>query len=377
MVNSINTIMYNLDILNDRNTKVNHGLSTGEALEYGSDDSVRYNYILGIKNDINTYSSIESNINYNSAYSTSSDSALTEIKSTTEAIISEVIKANTDTSNDDDRLIISQQVEDYRDNLLSLANSSVNGQYLFSGINSDIQSFSQDETTGIISYESDNSLKSVNVEVNKYVPQGVNGIDVFYYTNQSVENGDSFTFQSNEIILDEDGNEWKLLDSDSDGISDGLFLNGDITSISMSTIDNADGTYSATNSTSLTVDIQHSIFDDLDDLIHALKLEDSSGNTITEEEAKIVLSQSLEKLNNSYTSQNMSHSIVGTRTNTINTYSDIVQSKLTNFAILEQEYEGSDLTALAIEAQSLENTYTALYSTINRVNNLSLVNFLN
>ena len=40
-------------------------------------------------------------------------------------------------------------------------------------------------------------------------------------------------------------------------------------------------------------------------------------------------------------------------------------------------YSAADLTALAIESQSLESTYTALYSTINKVNNLSLVKCYN
>ena len=40
MVNSISAIKYNLSILNERNSKVNTAMGTGEALEYGSDNSV-------------------------------------------------------------------------------------------------------------------------------------------------------------------------------------------------------------------------------------------------------------------------------------------------------------------------------------------------
>ncbi|WP_072680562.1 hypothetical protein [Arcobacter sp. LA11] len=376
MVNSINTIMYNLDILNDRNNKVNHGLSTNEALEYGSDDSIRYDYILGVKNDINIYTSINESINYNTAFNTSSDTALAEIKSVTESILSELIKANTDTTSDEGRVVIAGQVEDYKQSLLSLSNTSVDNQYLFSGVNTDINPFLEDETTGEISYQSDNSLKQVNVEENRYVSQGVNGIDVFYYTNNSVENTDGFTFSSNEIILDEDGNEWKLMDSNNDGTSDGLFLNGDITSSSMLVTDNGDGTFSAVNTSSRSLEIKHSIFDDLNEVISALKLEDEDGNTISKGDASVILSVTLENIDTAYDSQNISHSIVGTRTNTINTYQDIVQTKLTNLTILENEYASADLTALAVEAQALENTYSALYSTINRVNSLSLINYL-
>ena len=38
MVSSINTIMYNLELLNERNSKVTYGLRSNEALQEGSDD---------------------------------------------------------------------------------------------------------------------------------------------------------------------------------------------------------------------------------------------------------------------------------------------------------------------------------------------------
>ena len=376
MINSIDSIMYNLNILNERNTKVNYGLSTGESLQYGSDDALKYDYILKIEQDTNIYTSIQDGINYSNSFSTSSDTALAEIKTTTESIISEIIKANTDTTSDSEREIISSQIQDYKELLFSLANSDYNDDYLFSGTNSTAQAFLMDDTTGKVSYESDNSIKSLNVEKNRYVSQGVNGIDVFYYTNNSVEDTESFTFLSSEKIIDEEGNEWKLLDSDNDGIEDGLFLNADITSSSISVTLNSDGEFEAVNSSGTMFDVKHSVFDDLDDVINALNLKDSSGNSISSDESSSIISNSLANINDAYDAQNIAHSLVGTRTNTIDTYSTIIQSKLTNLAILENEYASADLTSLAVEAQSLENTYTALYSTINRVNDLSLVKYL-
>ena len=376
MINSIDSIMYNLNILNERNIKVNNALSTGEALEYGSDDSLKYDYILGIQQDTNIYTSIQEGINYSSSFSNASDSAISEIKTTTESIISEIIKANTDTTSTEGKKIIANQIEDYKELLFSLSNSEYNDEYLFSGINSNIQSFIIDETSGKITYQSDNSTKSINVEKNSYVSQGVNGFDIFYYVNNSVENAEEFTFLQNEIVLDEEGNEWKLHDLDNDGVEDTLFLNADINSSSISVIKNSDGTFTGTNTSSDSLEIKHSIFDDLDEVINALNLVDSSGNSISSQDASDIISNSLENINKAYDSQNTSHSLVGTRINTIDTYSTIIQSKLTNLAILENEHASADLTALAVEAQALENTYTALYSTINRVNNLSLVKYL-
>ena len=84
----------------------------------------------------------------------------------------------------------------------------------------------------------------------------------------------------------------------------------------------------------------------------------------------------MDKVKTAYDTMNVSHAKLGTRTASINNYENIVTSKLTNFNILQENYSGADLTALAVESQSLESTYTALYSTINKINNLSLVKYL-
>jgi flagellar hook-associated protein 3 FlgL len=374
MIKSLDAITYNLSILDERNHKVNTALSTKEALEYGSDDSIKYSYIISLQGDINSYSSIQDNITLSKAFNSSSDSALKEAKDVTDEIIAKLIEANTDTTADEDREVIATELEDSKNVLLSLANTKVNGQYLFSGINTDTKPFVTDSVTGQTSYQSDNSTKSLNVEKATYVSQGVNGIDAFYYENAAVGATDTFTFSANEKILDPDGNEWQLIDSGG-GVYE-LYLNGDTSSTPISVTDNGDGTFTATNSTSSTLSVQHSIFDALDEVIAALKLQDIDGNTISSAAARDLISTGIDNIKSAYDSQNIAHSTVGSRTAAINTYNDVVSSKLTNLKSLEEEYAGADLTALAIESKALENTYTALYSTINRMNNMSLVNFL-
>lgn len=309
MVSSIDSIMYNLTQLNEKNAKVTYSLSSGNALEYGSDDAIRYDYILSVQNSISSYESISENLTYSSAFNTASDTALSDIKNATESILAELIQANTDTTAQTEKEIIAEQISAYKTTIYNLANSSTDNQYLFSGANTDTQPFIMDETTGEVTYVSDDSTKKINVEKGIYSNQGVNGQEVFFYENE-------------------------------------------------------DGTTS-------------SLFDLLDDIVDALNLVDSDGNTISEDEASEILSAAQDKLNDAYDSINISHSLLGTRTNTIENYQSSIEAKLTNLMVLEEEYASADLTTLAVEAQSLENTYTALYSTINRVNSLSLVNYLN
>jgi flagellar hook-associated protein 3 FlgL len=368
--------MYNLELLNERNSKVTYGLSSNKALEQGSDDPEKYDYLLSIQNNLNTYTSIENRIELSSSYNTFSDTTTSGIKTAMESINTNIIEALNDTTNSEDKFIIANEIEQIKDTLFSLVNDSTNGEYLFSGNNTDTVPFVKDEVTGQISYESDYSNKTVNVEKNQYAVQGINGIDLIYYTNASASSGETLDFTANDIILDDNGNEWKILDNDNDGIYDGLYLNGDNTTTPISLTTNSDGTFSITNTENIELESKHSYFDDLDELIAALKQEDTNGNTITSSEASTLLSGALDKFDLAYDNTNSSHAKLGIRTNLIETYAQSIQSKLTNFTLLEEQYGSADLTALAIESQSLENTYTALYSTINKINDLSLVKYI-
>lgn len=376
MVSSISTIMYNLELLNKRNSKVTYEMSSGDALQNGSDNSQQYNQILSVNNSVKSYSSILERIQQSDSYNTTSDTAVSSMKTQMESAKALVIKALNGTVSSSDKSTIADEIESIKDSMYSLSNSSINGQYLFSGKSSTVQSFQKDETTGKISYVASNDNKTVNVETNNYATQGLNGIELLYYTNQTAQSGEDLTFDENEIILDKEGNQYKLLDTNNDGSFDGLYLNGDSSNTPLSVTDNGDGSFSVTNSGTTALQSKHSIFDDLDEIINTLKQQDSNGNSITQEEADTLLSNSLDKIEKAYDTMNVSHAKLGTRTSSINNYENIVTSKLTNLNILQENYSGADLTALAIESQSLESTYTALYSTINKINNLSLVKYL-
>lgn len=377
MVSSINNIMFNLDMLNKRSEKNTYGLSSRDALQYGSDNSKQYNEILSVKNNVKSYTSILDKIQLSGAYNDTSDSAVSNMKNSVKSVQSLVLEALNGTNNSDTKEIIAANIESKKETIFNLVNSSVNGQYVFSGKNTDSASFEKDAVSGKINYTGSYDNKTLNVEDKTYATQGVNGIELLYTPSQSAEVGSSLTFSTNERILDKDGNEYGLVDTT--GLGDyGLFLNGDSSNTNVASLPitvNSDGTYTA-NSITTALESKTSIFDTLDQIINALRQQDSSGNAITEDAANQILSNSLEKIGSAYDNVNLNHAILGTRTSYIDNYEQITEAKLTNFNILYKTYAGADLTALAIESQSLQNTYTALYSTINKINNLSLVDYL-
>lgn len=376
MVSSISTIMYNLSLLNSRNEKVTYGLSSNEALQYGSDDSSKYNQILSINNSVNSYSSILERIQSSTSFNTTSDTAVSSMKTSLESAKSLILQASTATTSNDGKASIANELESLKDTIFNLANSSVDNQYLFAGKSTSTTPFIKDETTGKISYVGTNDNKTINVEKNTYNKQGVNGVELLYYTNSTAQNGSDLTFGENELIYDANGNQYQMLDTNNDGNYDGLYLNADSSNTPLSLTNNGDGTFTVNNTTGSSLESKRSIFDDLDDAINALNQKDSNGNSISEDEANEIISNSVDKFDDIYDVVNLAHANLGIRTASIDNYESIIQTKVTNYSVLQKTIAAADLTALAVESQALENTYTALYSTINKVNNLSLVKYL-
>lgn len=375
MVSSLNSMMYQLDQLGEINSKVTYGLSTGDALEFGSDDASTYDMVLSFQKEIRTYESIQSQIEDASVLNTFSDSALAEVKTHIETIQANLLESLNDTVNSDDKVIISNEINDIKASLLSLANTTADGKYIFAGTSYDTAPFVEDEVTGEVTYIGNNEDLNVNVDKGKYVTQGASGIEAFYYTTATAATGDTVEFEANDVIIDSDGNEWKFIDSDNDGNidTDKIYLNGDVTATSINVTDlgTTPATYSFTNTETTELEVKHSLFDDLNEIITTL-----GDTSLTDDEQDAILSVALENIESAFDNVNIAHSIVGSSTSLIENYGDVIQTKITNYTIFEEEYAAADLTELAMQSQALENTYTALYSTINRVNNLSLVNYL-
>lgn len=128
----------------------------------------------------------------------------------------------------------------------------------------------------------------------------------------------------------------------------------------------------------LIIEAKHNVFNDLDDIITTLNGKSlvDGVTPITETEQNDIIRSMLDKVAASFDAVNIAHSKVGSRNKIIEDASVNISAKITNFNILSLENGQANLTKVAMEAKSLELTYTALYSTVSRMHNLNLVNFL-
>ncbi|AXX95969.1 flagellar hook-associated protein FlgL [Arcobacter ellisii] len=377
MINQTEQMMYRLNNLDTLQRKLNFQYG-GKQLENGSDDSILYSRIVSVDDKIRTYEGIETQIERTVVQNNTADSSIKEIKKILEYINAELIKANTDTTGEDGLKAIAINIAGMKENLYDLANTHVEGEYVFTGSDSSIKPFEMD-ANGKVTYVGDNKLRSVAVEEGSYRERGVNGFDMMMYSSSTAYKDQSLTFSATDRIIDQDGNEWKLNSPTNDTLTK-YDPDGNVTTDTMAvTFDVVTNTYSTPVLTAVGTkfEAKTNIFDLIDNVVNSLNKVDSAGNPISDTQARTLIGKGLEELTKAYDGVNIAHAELGSRNKIFETSLEGIGSKLTQYKKLSQDLSSSNLTEVALQAKALELTYTALYSTISKTNQLSLVNFMN
>ena len=385
MINTTQQMIYRLENLNDLQARISYQMSTGKKLQNGSDDSVTFNRLIAVDDKIRKFEGLEAQINKTAVQNSVADSSLSEIKNFISTIQAELIKANTETTTEEGKRSIALNIKGMKENLLDLANSRVDGAYIFSGSNSTIKPFLVN-SNGIVEYVGDSKLKNIAVDEGSYRERGVNGFDMMMFPTDVAYNNGSLTFSSKDRIIDQDGLEWKV---DNENLPTKLIrydLNGNATTQELSISSNGTNpeTWSTeavsnafdTGTIGIKLEAKTLIFDVIDDAVNTLNGVDSSGNAITSDEISTKLKTIMDSIDSSFDAVNIAHADLGARNKVFEISLESVQARLTQYNILSLEIGAADLSKIAVESKALELTFTALYTTINKTNELSLVNFI-
>ena len=371
MINTDRQTLYRLDILNEQQTRVNYQMSSGKVLDEGSDDTQVYTQDLYIDDKMRTFEGLKTQLEKNNAQNDVSDSTLEEIKNLLDFIKTETIKGRNDTNDDISRKAIAVQIEGAKENLFTLVNERVEDEYIFSGSQTNVKAFVKDED-GKINYNGNPQLRVAAVEIDAYRQRGVTGFDIMSYDVTSADSGSALSFDERERIVDENGREWKLnntetalVEFDEDGKSTKNFVAVVTSGESPNKTYEIEELPEGDNGERKTFTVKHNTFDAIDDIITSLRNNDGNG-----------ISLGIEDIDDAYNAANQAHGELGGRNETFETAYERVSSKLVHFNVLSVENSAADLTKVAIEAKQLELTYTSLYSTISKMSQLSLVNYV-
>lgn len=109
------------------------------------------------------------------------DTTLGEVVKQLTSALSLAVQGNNSTLNASNLATISQQLSGIRDQVLSLANTSYQGQYLFSGSQGSVQPFTLDTSTtpATTTYNGDASLQSIETPSGQKIQVNLPGSDIF------------------------------------------------------------------------------------------------------------------------------------------------------------------------------------------------------
>lgn len=160
-------------------------LSSGTRLTQLSNDPLAAAATVRLSSGIAQASALTSGIQTVQARLQSADSALASLVTQLTSAVSIAVGAANDTNNAADRASAAVQLSSIRTSLLGLANSSYEGSCLFAGTAATSAPFSEDASTGSVTYEGDNSTMTFDVQGTS-VQTSVSGASLFGYGPSSI-----------------------------------------------------------------------------------------------------------------------------------------------------------------------------------------------
>ena len=135
---------YNNFLLNQQQdlselNKIQTELATGKKIEYMNDNPVVYTKYLSLDEEINSFSQIKKSAQFAKTFANETDTTLNDITNTLDSFKTKLLQAANATQNKTSREAIVSELEGELNHLRDLANTSIDGKYIFSGSAFDVE----------------------------------------------------------------------------------------------------------------------------------------------------------------------------------------------------------------------------------------------
>jgi flagellar hook-associated protein 3 FlgL len=168
------SVKYNLGSISEELNKANEIVTTGKRINNLSDDPVGLTQSLNIRSTLSNIEQMGRNISYGNSWLTVSESALTSVQNIIADTKVLCIQMANATIGSDQRASAAGTVQNMLDEIVSLGNTDVAGNYIFAGSKTDTIPFDQDGT-----YNGDNNAFAIKISKNSTVEVGSDGGAVF------------------------------------------------------------------------------------------------------------------------------------------------------------------------------------------------------
>jgi flagellar hook-associated protein 3 FlgL len=159
--------------------EANEVMSSGKAINDLSDDPVGLVKVLDLRSSISNLNQMERNIAMGESWLNASESALTQVNdiiTSAKVLTVAMASANVGAS---ERANNADLVQGYLEEIISLANSTSGGRYIFGGTNTDTIPFAFGATGTQVEYAGNDTAFSINIGKDTVIPVGKDGKDVF------------------------------------------------------------------------------------------------------------------------------------------------------------------------------------------------------
>jgi len=168
------SVQYNLGSISEELNKANEIATTGKRINNLSDDPVGLTQSLKIRSALSNIEQMGRNISYGNSWLTASESALTNVQNIISDTKALCVQMTSGTIGSDQRASAAVSVQNMLNEIVSLANTDVAGNYIFAGSKTDTIPFDQDGT-----YNGDNNAFTIKISQNSTVEVGSDGQAVF------------------------------------------------------------------------------------------------------------------------------------------------------------------------------------------------------
>lgn len=166
--------IYNLSNITDELNRSNEIISSAKRINKPSDDPVGLTQALGLRASIDSIKQMQRNLDLGKSYLNSAESALSQVQELIEEVKSICVQMVNSTVGASERAAVAKNVNNIKKEIISLANTDVNGWYIFGGYQSSIPPFQSDGT-----YVSDTKEFSIKISNSTSLEVGMNGAEVF------------------------------------------------------------------------------------------------------------------------------------------------------------------------------------------------------
>ncbi|MDY7037266.1 MAG: flagellar hook-associated protein FlgL [Thermodesulfobacteriota bacterium] len=167
-------VTFHLGNISEELNIANEIVTTTKRINDLSDDPVGLTQALNIKSSLAGIMQLERNITMGKSWLTASESALSQVQDLISDTKSLCVKMSTATTGASERAAAAQIVQNTMDEIISLANTEVNGRYVFAGSETDTAPFSQNGA-----YNGDNNAFTIKIGKDATIVVGCDGEAVF------------------------------------------------------------------------------------------------------------------------------------------------------------------------------------------------------